>query len=263
MDISQHTIHHHHIVGVMSQFLLASPFIVSLVIYVMCVLSSNRHYSKWPIKRTLFFFLGVTFAVISLWGPLAEKAHHDFKYHMIGHLFLGMLSPLLIVLSSPMVLFLRSINRSISLSLIKVIHGNVVRVYFDPTVATILNLGGLWILYKTNLYVAMHQNTLIYMLVHLHVFIAGYLFTAAMIDKSVMISKVSFLYRSVVLVIALAAHGILSKVIYSSPPHGVLQAQAEAGAQIMYYGGDIIDATIIFILFLQWFKWSKPRIKHI
>ncbi|HWL26318.1 MAG TPA: cytochrome c oxidase assembly protein, partial [Ureibacillus sp.] len=136
-----------------------------------------------------------------------------------------------------------------------------VRTISDPVVAAFLNLGGLWILYMTNLYSAMQQNILLHLFMHLHIFIAGYLFTISMIYIDPTPHRSSFIYRAIVLVIASASHGILSKYIYAQPPNGVPAAQAEIGSMIMYYGGDAIDAILIFIFCLQWFRASRPKTK--
>jgi cytochrome c oxidase assembly factor CtaG len=45
---------------------------------------------------------------------------------------------------------------------------------------------------------------------------------------------------------------------YTQPPAGVPVEQAEKGSMIMYYGGDLIDAVLIFILCHQWFKSARP-----
>jgi putative membrane protein len=72
--------------------------------------------------------------------------------------------------------------------------------------------------------------------------------------------RTSFLHRAIVLVIALAGHGILSKFIYIHAPAGVPAEQAELGGMLMYYGGDAIDIVIIFILCWQWYVATRPRI---
>jgi putative membrane protein len=124
----------------------------------------------------------------------------------------------------------------------------------------ILNVGGMWVLYTTDLYMMMQQHLFLHVLIHLHVFLAGYLFTISVIYIDPTPHRTSFVYRSVILLIALAAHGILSKYIYSHPPYGVSISQAEKGGMIMYYGGDAIELILIFILCFQWYKSSRPRL---
>ena len=68
-----------------------------------------------------------------------------------------------------------------------------------------------------------------------------------------------FQARAIILVIAIAGHGILSKYIYAHPPDGVSSEQAKLGGMLMYYGGDAIDLILVFWLCMQWYKAARPR----
>jgi len=95
--------------------------------------------------------------------------------------------------------------------------------------------------------------------VHAHLFIAGYLFTAAVISVDPMPHRRSFRHRSAVLVLALAAHDILAKYLYAHPPDGVPVPAAETGAMVMYYGGDAVDVAILVVLGAHWYRATRPR----
>ncbi|MGD6781877.1 cytochrome c oxidase assembly protein [Sutcliffiella horikoshii] len=252
-------IHHQAEIGGWTSQLLVVPFLLALLLYITGVKLSNQKYTKWPLKRTLLFTSGIIFAVIALAGPIAERAHVDFSYHMYAHLLLGMLAPLLLALSAPMTLLMRALSVNASRKLTRFLKSKPISVVTDPAVATVLNIGGLWLLYTTPLYEAMHQHVGVYLLVHLHVFLAGYLFTISMIYVDPTAHRRSYLYRTIVFILALAGHGILSKFIYSRPPNGVPVEQAESGAMVMYYGGDVIDGIIIVILCYQWYKATRPK----
>jgi putative membrane protein len=264
MNINNH-IHHgdethiYHADGIVSQLLLTLPFVLVLVMYILAAFVSSRRHKQWPLYRTVFWVFGVLCAAAAVVGPLANRAHMDFTAHMIGHLLLGMLAPLLMVLAAPMTLVLRTLNVTLARRLSRVLKSWPVRILSDPIVASFLNVGGLWILYTTDLYSAMQQNILLHVLIHIHVFFAGYLFTASMIYIDPTPHKSSFVYRAIVLVIALAGHGILSKYIYAQPPNSVPAAQAEIAGMLMYYGGDAIDVVLIFIFCFQWFRATRPR----
>jgi putative membrane protein len=105
----------------------------------------------------------------------------------------------------------------------------------------------------------MHQNALLHALVHFHVFIAGYLFTASMIYMDPTPHRFSFMFRAVIFTISLAGHDILSKYIFAHPPSGVTKVQAENGGMLMYYAGDAIDVALICILCYQWYKATRLR----
>jgi putative membrane protein len=251
----------HHTSPIPFELIMIFLFVVLLLTYVGAGITSSRnnHLRKWPLYRYIFYILGVLCAASAIIGPLANQAHMNFTAHMVGHLLLGMLAPLLLVLSAPMTLLLRTLHVNAARRLSRMLKSQLMRIPSHPIVASFLNIGGLWILYTTDLYAAMNENFLLHLLVHLHVFIAGYLFTVSMIYVDPIAHRFSFVYRAVVFVIALAGHGILSKYIYANPPAGTPAAQAEIGGMIMYYGGDAIDMVLIFILCLQWFKATRPR----
>jgi cytochrome c oxidase assembly factor CtaG len=97
------------------------------------------------------------------------------------------------------------------------------------------------------------------LLVHAHMLVAGYLFTAAIIGRDPAPHRPGHPVRAAVLVAFLAAHGILAKHVYAHPPHGVLPAQAQTGAQLMYYGGDALDLILIGIFCWQWYAATDPN----
>jgi len=234
-------------------------YFLFIFLYIWGVSQSNKRYETWPNSRILFWVLGIACLYVSLFGPLAEKAHVDFTAHMLGHLLLGMLGPLLLVLAAPMTLMMRLLPVSTARKMSLLLRSKPISTLSHPVVAALLNMGGLWLLYTTHLYSLMHHHTILYLLVHLHVFLAGYLFTAVIICIDPTPHRYSFVYRAIVLVISLASHGILSKYIYAHPPTGVPLKQAELGGMLMYYGGDLVDLILIYLLCLQWYRSTAPR----
>ncbi|SER32781.1 putative membrane protein [Gracilibacillus ureilyticus] len=241
---------------------LAILLIIVFFLYIGAVITSNRksHLRKWPFIRCVFWFFGILSVALSLLGPVASQAHMNFSIHMAGHILLGMLAPMLIVLAAPVTLLLRSLPVSGARRVAQLLRKWPIRLISHPVVATILNIGGLWLLYTTDLYMMMHHNLLLHIIIHVHVFLAGYVFTASIIYIEPTAHRYSFIYRSIVLLLALAGHGILSKYIYASPPDGVPRTQGETGAMIMYYGGDLIDIILIFILCQHWYRATRPRL---
>ncbi|MBN3527009.1 cytochrome c oxidase assembly protein [Paenibacillus apiarius] len=238
---------------------LAFLFMLLIVSYMVAAVLTSRRHKPWPLRRSALWIIGVLCAAAAIIGPLANDASIDFTAHMVTHLLLGMLAPLLMVLAAPVTLLLRTLSVNAARRLSRLLKSLPVRIVSDPVAASILNVGGLWILYTTGLYAAMHHNILLHAFVHVHVFLSGYLFTVSMIYIDPAPHRSSFVYRAIVLVMALAGHGILSKRIYAQPPAGVPAAEAEIGGILMYYGGDAIDLVLIFILCYQWFRAARPR----
>ncbi|WP_173917403.1 cytochrome c oxidase assembly protein [Halobacillus sp. Marseille-Q1614] len=241
-----------------AQIILAVPFIFAAALYVAALVYSRRKGRKWPVYRTVLWMAGVLSGLAAVSGPIAVQAHSNFTVHMLGHLLLGMLAPLLMALAAPMTLFLRASSVNPAKKVTSILRTSFVRFLSDPITASILNVGGLWVLYTTSLFEAMHESLLLHLFIHIHVFLAGYLFTISLIYIDPAPHRRSFVYRSAVMVAALAGHGILSKYIYGNPPSGVPRHEAESGGMLMYYGGDLIDVIIIFFICLQWYRASRP-----
>lgn len=235
------------------------------VISVICILgypllmySSQKKHEKWPLLRLLFWIFGILLASSALVGPLARISHEDFTAHMAGHLLLGMLAPLVLIFSKPMTLVLRALSVTSARKVSRLLNSGYGSFISNPVVAAVLNIGGLFLIYRTDVFLWMHESLLLFALVHLHVFLAGYLFTVSIIYIDVNPHRYSYLYRGAVLILALGFHKVLSKLIYASPPATVSESEGETGALVMYYGGDVIDVLLIIVLCYQWYRAGAP-----
>jgi len=238
--------HHaaHGVAAFVPLMLLALPL---MLLYLGAAFWTSRRYKRWPAYRSLLACVGILACASAVAGPLAQASHGSFTAHMFGHLLLGMLGPLLLVYSAPITLLLRSLPRRSARMLTGLLRSRPAAVLTHPVTAALLNAGGLWLLYTTDLYAAMHTSAMLHMLVHFHVFAAGYLFTASILPVDPSPHRTGMKLRACVMIAAFAAHGILSKFLYASPPLGTDIADARIGAQLMYYGGDGVDLLLILL----------------
>lgn len=218
---------------------------------------ASRRRSPWPVRRALSWFAGVACAAIAI-GPVARAAHESFTAHMVGHLLLGMLAPLLLVLGAPVTLALRSLAVDDARALSRLLRSRVVRWVTHPITAGVLNAGGLWLLYGTELFAHMHGSALVHAAVHLHILLAGCVFTASLVGVDPDPHRASLRVRATVLVAFIAVHSMLAKRLYAYPPAGVDALDAQIGSQVMYYGGDVVDVALLVLLGLGWFRATRP-----
>ncbi|GGO03698.1 cytochrome c oxidase assembly protein [Saccharibacillus kuerlensis] len=239
------------LIDYMPVFFISIPLIA---VYLTAAVLTGRRYRRWSLLRSLLWCTGVTVSASAITGPLAQAAHASFTAHMLGHLLLGMLGPLLIALSAPITLLLRSLPRRGARFLSALLRSQALAFLSNPVTASLLNVGGLWILYTTGLYTVMHHSTALHILVHFHVFAAGYLFTISVLPVDPAPHRTSFGFRAGVMIAAFAAHGILSKYLYANPPIGTASEDARIGAQLMYYGGDGVDLLLIILFCYRWYR---------
>ena len=225
-------------------------FLVLVTPYVMAAEAKG----KWPIRRSFYWAVGAACIAFSITGSLAHEAHHDFIAHMKVHLLLGMAAPFFLVLAKPLTLLLRIIPVKAARGMMKLSKTRYAHLVGHPVTAALLNVCGLWLLYTTDLYMMMHMSMAIHYIVHVHIFLAGYLFTHALLSVDFHPHRGSWMMRSAILVLSIAAHNILAKWLYANPPHMATVGQAETGAQWMYYGGGVIELLIITLLCHEWYR---------
>lgn len=222
-------------------------------------LRASRARSPWPVGRTLCWYAGLACAGAATAGPLADAARTGFTAHMAGHVLLGMLAPLLLVLAAPVTLLLRALPPARARRVVAVLRSPVARWAGHPAVAAALDVGGLWVLYTTGLFHLVHASAPVALVVHAHVLLAGWLLTASLVGPDPHPHRASIRVRAAVLVVFVAAHSVLAKWLYAHPPAGVAAADARAGAQLMYYAGDAVDVALMVLVAAGWYAASRPR----
>ena len=208
----------------------------------------------------MLWIVGSFSAAAAVSGPLAEAADTSFTAHMAA-ICCSVCSPRCYwpwarrspCCSAPCPSRARRVSR--------VLASGPARFLTEPVVAAVLSVGGLWCSIPTGLYPAMHHQPVVHVVVHTHLFVAGYLFTIAIVSVDPLPHRRSYLHRGVVLILALAAHDILAKYLYAHPPVGVSASAAESGAMVMYYGGDAVDVAIMVLLCARWYRTTGRRIR--
>lgn len=231
-----------------------APLVIAALGYLGAVVLIHRRGGRWPVRRTLSWCAGLLTAAIAV----TRAGHGDFTAHMTGHLALGMAAPVLLVLAAPITLALRALPVARARRLSRLLRTRAVRILTYPVTAAVLDAGGLWVLYPTGIYSRMADHAWLHVLVSVHTLAAGYLFTAAVIGVDPAPHRPRPHIRALVLVAFLAAHDILAKFLYAHPPAGVAVPAAQAGAQLMYYGGDLADLLLIAIFCRQWYTATAP-----
>ncbi|MGW5973428.1 cytochrome c oxidase assembly protein [Streptomyces sp. NPDC055186] len=127
-----------------------------------------------------------------------------------------------------------------------VAHSRAVGLLTFPPAAALLDLGGLWVLYRTPLFSLTQREPWLHTLVHAHVVAAGLLFTCTVCQSDPVRRRWGVAVRGPTLLAAGAAHAVLAKSLYASPPPGTAFTAADlhTGAQVMYYGGDLVEVAL-------------------
>ena len=119
---------------------------------------------------------------------------------MGAHVLVGMVAPLLLVAAAPVTLALRTLQVGRARRVSRLLRSWPARFFTAPVVAAVLNVGGMWALYRTPVFQAMQGDPLLHWLVMTHFLLDGYLFTAAIIPTNPAPHRAGYPLRMVVLV---------------------------------------------------------------
>ena len=234
-----------------------------LVAYLAAAYAQGREGRRWSAWRTSAFVAGAALLAVAAWPPLARFAHGDLRGHMVQHLLVGMLAPLGLVLAAPVTLALRTLSVPAARRVTGVLRSRPVQALSYPATAMGLNVGGMYALYLTPLYAATLTSPALHHLVHVHFLAVGYLFTWAILaGPDPAPHPPGFRMRLGVLLLSMAAHAVLGKLMYGygwprGTPHGA--DEIRAAAQLMYYGGDLAEVLLAVALFATWYRARAPR----
>lgn len=253
-----HPAHHHQESGGLPlEVLLPAVFLVLPAGgYVLLAARARRRNAQagWSQWRTGWFLAGCALLAAGLLPPVAPWAHGDFQGHMLQHLLIGMYAPLGLVLGAPVTLLLRNLPVCQGRRLTGLVRSRPVHALANPVTALLLSVGTLGLLYFTPLYNAMSANMGLHWLLHAHFLLAGCLFAYVIAGPDPAPTRPSVPVRLVVLGVAIAAHAVISQLMYGGfgiNIHAPVD-QVQGGAQIMYYGGDIAELLLAVALVATW-----------
>ncbi|SEQ15049.1 cytochrome c oxidase assembly protein [Streptomyces radiopugnans] len=233
--------------------LLAAAALLAVACYLLAATRLRHRGDIWPYARDLCFASGGA-ALAS--AAVVTPPGGPFTAHMARHLVVGMAAPLLLVLARPLTLALRVLPPGRRRrALLAAAHSRPAAWLVFPPLAALLDVGGLWVLYRTPLWSASHDRPLLQAAVHFHVLAAGLLFTFAVCRLDPVRRRWGPAWRGAALLGAGAAHAALAKSLYAAPPYGTGFAPADlhTGARLMYYGGDLVELALAVVLAVQWY----------
>lgn len=235
---------------------------VALTAYGYGVLRLAVRGDRWPLARTGWYGAGVLALLIAVRQP--PLGIGDFSSHVLQHLLLAMLAPLCLALAAPVTLALRTLRPAGRRLVLALLHSRVARLATLAPVVLALDVGGMYLYYLTPLFSQAHEHEWLHVLVHAHMFGAGCLLSWYVVGRDPMPARPSTRRRLVVLFVAAASHDLLAKLMYAHalPADGGSAESVRAGAQLMFYGGDLIEVLLAVALMTQWYARGGRQLRH-
>lgn len=160
---------------------------IAIFVYVRWALRLRARGDHWPLLRTISWVLGWLLFVYFTSGGVAVYGRILFSWHMVEHMGVAMIAPLLLVPGAPITLALRAlpVRKDKTLGprelVLATVHSSYMRVLANPIVAASFFFFSLAIFYYSPLFeLAMRTHTG-HVLMMAHFLLTGYMFTWVLI----------------------------------------------------------------------------------
>ncbi len=254
-------------------------FLTVVAVGIACYLAGVRRLRQaghpWPMSRTACWLTGMlVLAAITCLG-VAKYAYVLFSVHMVQHMVLSMVVPILLVGGAPVTLALRALKRPADPQvrgarewLLVVLHSRLFRLLSHPLVALGLYVTSLYGLYLSGVLGTLMRYHLGHLAMLVHFVLTGYLLFWVLVGTDPGRRRVHPALLTVVHLLAMAAHAFFGFVLLQSTTviaadwytavHPAwapsLLADQHLGAGLAWAFGELPAAVVMLVLVRQWIR---------
>ena len=249
--------------------------VVLLGLYLWGLVRLRRRGDAWPLSRTAFWVAGCVILFLTTSSGMGMYMMADFASHMVGHMLISMLVPVLLALGGPFTLALRALPAAGRGNppgprewLVEFINNPLSHFLTHPIVASVQFVAGFYLIYFGEFYQTLASEHLGHMFMNVHFLISGYLFYWVIIGVDAAPRHFSPMYKLMVLLSSLPFHaffGILlmnTKTVLAEPWYSgiglpwipdLLQSQ-QVGGGVAWAAGEIPLVIVMLALAWQWYQ---------
>jgi cytochrome c oxidase assembly factor CtaG/putative copper export protein len=252
-----------------------------LVLYLAGVVRLRRRGDAWPLHRTLLWTLGVLLLLALTNGGLNTYERFVFSAHMMLHMALTMVVPLLLVPAAPMTLALRAIRKRSDGSrggrewLLAAVHSGFASFLTHPVVAAVLFAVSLLAFYYSPLFRWATTDHIGHEWMTAHFLLTGYLFVQSLIGVDPVRLRFPYPLRLLVLLATMAFHAffglslILGNGLLLADWYGALGwgtdalADQKIGGAIAWSVGELPTVALAIVVALSWSRSDDRESKRL
>jgi cytochrome c oxidase assembly factor CtaG/putative copper export protein len=250
-----------------------------IVFYLAGVRRLRKRGDKWPVHRSVLWVAGMLLLFYVTNGGVNVYEKYLFSMHMLGHMTLSMMVPLLLVPAAPITLIMRAVakrqdgTRGGREWVLLAVHSKIGSFLANPIVAALLFAGSLWAFYYSPLFRWATVDHIGHEWMIAHFLITGYLLVQALIGVDPVPYRFPYPFRLLLLLAVMAFHaffglammtgnGLLLADWYGAMgrPWGVSAIEdQQAGGGIAWSVGEIPTVILAIAVAIQWSKQDKKE----
>ena len=263
------------------------PFFFTMVLiagalYLGGMLRLRKRGDAWPIGRSISWFLGL---IVVLWctnGGISIYANVSVGMHMLQHMTLTMLGPILLVMGAPATLALRALKPSTGPErgprewLMWFLHSWVTRILTNPFYVFIVYVLGLYGLYLTPAFGWLMGSHVGHIVMQVHFLLSGYLFYWVIIGIDPRPKPLPYWGRLLLLLLSMSVHAFFAVVLMMGTTpiapewYGIVRpdwitdplADSLNGGQVAWGIAEIPSVMVLLAIAFQWSRSDDREAKR-
>jgi putative copper resistance protein D len=211
-----------------------------------------RRGRRWSPARTAAFLSGVAVLVAA---PVVDDT--SFTGHMVEHVGLGMLAPLLLALGAPVTLALQSGRPATTATLRSALRSRPLGVLAHPVVGWLLFGGTMVVLYFTPLLSFSQRHPVPHAALHAHLLVVGCLFLWPLVGVDPVPRRLPYGGRLLAVLVAVPFHAFVGLALVSAASplapgvYDSLTDQRRAAA-VLWGSGELFTLVVASVVARQW-----------
>jgi putative membrane protein len=228
------------------------------------LLAARRVRGGWPWRRSASFLAGLVVLAVALMSGLDTYADELLSVHMVEHMLLMMVAPVLIVWGAPVRLALAASDRRGRRAIAVLLHHRGVAFTTRPAFGVTMLCAVMLVTYLTGLFELSLRNPTVHALEHAAFFWSGILCFAPLIAADPLPRPPAALTRFAWLMVVMSVMVVIGALLsfdtavrypYYLAPARAMHVSALADQQfagvVMWFGGGILGAGLTLVLVTQ------------
>jgi putative membrane protein len=245
--------------------------ILTGVAYVRAVTCHDALRAAWSRSRTVAFLSGLGVLLVATQSGFATY-EVVFTLHVLQHVMIGMIAPLLLIVGAPITLALRITSPDHRRFLHRVLRHPITRAATNPLVGWSLFTGSIALVYLTPVYEASVDSPAVHVWLHGHFLVAGLLFCWPLVGADAAMFRVAYPLRLIMVLLALPFHAFVAVALLGGPDGLAVAAPARlqalgidpvadvrTGAGLLWVLGDLLAVVLAGAIAVSWMRTTERR----
>ncbi|MFJ8695423.1 cytochrome c oxidase assembly protein [Streptomyces roseolilacinus] len=255
--------------------------LLALALYGWGVVRLRRRGDAWPVGRTVFFTVGVLSVALVMCTGLNDYGMVMFSVHMVQHMVISMLSPILLLLGAPVTLALRALpvagrgGTGPRELLLMLLHSRYMRVITHPAFTIPIFIASLYGLYFTPIFDFLMESTAGHIAMMVHFLAVGVVFFWPIMGVDPGPHRPGYVMRMLELFAGMPFHAFfgIALMMASEPMVGTYAnpsaslgidalADQNAAGGIAWAFSEIPSVVVLVALLYQWYHSEQRAAKR-